>query len=122
MSAYPEYSLAIAIAQSCSQTSATREVCDTKTKDLVWGNVIPVNVQSSCSYSVYVGPEYENVVQFRLASLILEPETIALVRELYGSLVPSASFHGQLGEEGENLLFVYCMNQIPVSAICTLSF
>lgn len=59
MSAYPEYALDIAIAEFFSQTSATREVCDTKAKDLVGGKVVPVTVQGNCSYSVYAGFECE---------------------------------------------------------------
>jgi len=112
MSAYPEYSLDIAIAEFFSQTSATREVCDTKAKDLVGGKVVPVTVQGNCSYSVYAGPECEFVVQFRLKSLMLKSEIVALAREIYGSLAPNASFHGQLGEDGKEPLFVYVMNRI----------
>jgi hypothetical protein len=41
MSPYPEYSLDIAIAEFFTQTSATREACDTKAKDLVVGKVAP---------------------------------------------------------------------------------
>lgn len=52
MSAYPEYSLSISITEFLSQTSATREACDAKAKDLVGGKVIPVPVQGNCSYSV----------------------------------------------------------------------
>jgi hypothetical protein len=58
MSAYPGYSLDIAIAEFFSQTSATREACDIKAKDLVGGQVVPVTVQGDCSYSVYAGPEF----------------------------------------------------------------
>jgi len=113
MSAYPEYSLDIAIAEFFTQTSASREACDTKAKDLVRGEVVPVTVQGSCSYSVYAGPELEFVVQFRLKSLMLESEIVALAREIYGSLAPNALFHGKLGDDGKELLFVYVMNRIP---------
>jgi hypothetical protein len=112
MSAYPEYSLDVAIAEFFSQTSASREACDTKAKDLVGGKVVPVTVQGNCSYSVYAGPEFEFVVQFRLKSLMLKSEIVALAREIYGSLAPNASFHGQLGEDGKEPLFVYVMNRI----------
>lgn len=113
MSAYPEYSLDVAIAEFFSQTSATREVCDTKAKGLVGGKVVPVTVQGNCSYSVYAGPEFEFVVQFRLKSLMLKSEITALAQEIYGFLTPNASFHGQLGEGGKEPLFIYVMNRIP---------
>ncbi len=104
--------LDIAIAEFFSQTSATREACDTKAKDLVGGNVVPVTVQGNCSYSVYAGPEFEFVVQFRLKSLMLKSETVALAREIYSFLAPNASFHEQLGDDGIERLFVYVMNRI----------
>ncbi|KAH8757090.1 hypothetical protein BGZ57DRAFT_1018706 [Hyaloscypha finlandica] len=99
MSAYPEYSLDIAIAEFFSQTSATREACDTKAKDLVGGKVVPVTVQGNYSYSVCARPEFEFVI-------------VALAREIYGLLAPNASFHGQLGDDGKEPLFVYVMNRI----------
>lgn len=112
MSPYSEYSLDNTIAEFFSQTSATREACDSKAKDLVGGEVVPVTVQGNCSYSVYAGPELEFVVQFRLKSLMLRSEVVALAREIYGSLAPIASFHGQLGDDGKEPLFVYVMNRI----------
>lgn len=113
MSAYTEYSLDNAIAELFSQTSATREACDTKAKDLVGGEVVPVAVQGNCSYSVYAGPELEFVVQFRLKSLILKSDVADLVREVYGLLAPNAAFHGQLGDGGnKEPLLVYVMNRI----------
>lgn len=71
MSAYSEYFLDIAIAEFILQTSATREAYDTKVKDL-GGKVIPVTVQSNCSYSVYAGPKFEFVLQYRFKSLMLK--------------------------------------------------
>ena len=78
MAAYPEYSLNIAIAEFFSQTSASRELCDTNAKTLFGGKVVPVTVQGNCSSSVYAGPEFEFVVQFRLKSLMLESEIVFL--------------------------------------------
>lgn len=113
MFAYPDYSLDIAIAEFFSQTSATREARDTKAKDLVGGKVVPVTVQGNCSYSVYAGPEFQFVVQFRLKSLMLDSEIVTLAQEIYGLLAPNASFHGQLGENRRDALFIYVMNRIP---------
>ena len=56
MSASLNYSLDDSIAEFLSQTSATHEACDTKAKDLVGGEVVPMTVQGNCSYSVYAGP------------------------------------------------------------------
>ena len=49
MSAYPENSLDVAVAEFFSETSATREACDTKAKDLVGGEVVPVTVQATAA-------------------------------------------------------------------------
>ncbi|KAI1087877.1 hypothetical protein F5B19DRAFT_486372 [Rostrohypoxylon terebratum] len=92
MSTYPEYSLDAAIAKFFSQTSTTREACDIKAQNLV-GEVLPAAVQGNCSYSVYA-------------------EIVALEREICGSLAPATSFHGQLGDDGKESLFIYVMNRI----------
>lgn len=113
MSAYPEYSLNNSVTEFLSQTSANREACDTKAKDLVGGKVIPVTGQGNCSYSVHAGPEFEFVVQFHLKSLMLRSETVTLARQIYGPLAPNAEFHGQLGEDGRESLWIYVMNRIP---------
>lgn len=112
MSAYPEYSLNNSVTEFWSQTSATREACDTKAKDLVGGKVIPVTVQGNCSYSVHARPEFEFVVQFRLKSLMLRSEIVTVARQIYGPLAPNAEFHGQLGEGGRESLWIYVMNRI----------
>ena len=112
MSIYQEYSLDATLAEFFVQTSATRTACDAKAKELVGGSVVPVTVQGNCSYSVYAGPGLESVVQFRLKSLMLEPQISTLAREVYGSLAPNVSFHGQLGDDGKKPLFVYTMNRI----------
>lgn len=112
MATYPEYSLNLAIAEFFSQTFASRELCDIKVKTLFGGKVVHVIVQGNCSYSVYAEPEFEFVVQYRLKSLMFESEIVILAREIYGLQAPNTSFHGQLGEDGKEPLFVYFMNRI----------
>ncbi|KAF2758719.1 hypothetical protein EJ05DRAFT_492862 [Pseudovirgaria hyperparasitica] len=114
MSAYPVYSLDNTIGKFFAQTSATREACDTKARDLVGGTIVPIAVQGNCSYSVYAGAKSEFVVQFRLKSLMLDLEIAALARKIYGSWAPSVAFHGEMGEKGEReLLSVYVMDRVP---------
>jgi hypothetical protein len=43
---------------------------------------------------------------------MLKSEVVTLVREMYGFLAPNASFHGQLGDDSKEPLFVYVMNRI----------
>lgn len=75
----------------------------------------PVAVQGLCSYSVYAGPNHEYVVQFRLRSLGLKPEIANVASDVYGSVVPSISFHGQIGEDHvreKEPLLVYVMSRV----------
>lgn len=79
------------------------------------GTVTPIAVQGVCSYSVYAGPNHEHVVQFRLRSLRLKTGIANIASNLYGSLVPSVSYHGQIGGDdvnGKELLSVYVMSRV----------
>lgn len=109
------YSVDGEIISSFEKASATRSDCDARTQDLVGGTVTPVAVQGTCSYSVYAGPNNEFVVQFRLKSLVLKTEMTTLVNTVYGSLVPSVSYHGQIGEDdvhGKEPLSVCVMSRV----------
>lgn len=111
---YSEYSVASEIEVFFKKTSATRAACDARAVELVGENVVPVDVQGVCSYSVYAGPNLKYVVQFRLKSLALSTEVTSLATDIYGSLVPKVSFEGKLGHEGEELepLYIYLMNRV----------
>lgn len=111
---YSEYSVNAEIEAFFKKTSVTRATCDAKARELAGDNVVPVDVQGVCSYSVYAGPELEYVVQFRLKSLALKTEVTSQVNEVYGILAPKVSFEGQVGEgEGEGEpLYVYLMNRV----------
>lgn len=109
-----EYSVDDEIAQFFEKTSASRSECDARAKELVGGNVNAVVVQGVCSYSVYAGPKDEFVVQFRLKSLELRAETVTLARDIYGPLVPTTTFKGQIGEDFDTKepLYVYVMTRV----------
>ncbi|KAI3317841.1 hypothetical protein HD806DRAFT_540847 [Xylariaceae sp. AK1471] len=112
---YSEYSLDSEIEAFFKKTSAIQATCDDRAKELAGGDVIPVKVQGACSYTVYAGPSQEYVVQFRLASLALKTEVAALAIEIYGSLAPSVSFEGKLGDGegyGREPLYVYLMSRV----------
>lgn len=113
---FEEYSLPAAISTFFEQTCATREACDLKALSLTGGGtqVIPVPVQGICSYTVYAGPSFESVVQFRLEALGTDDETLALAAEIYGSLVPIAQYEGTLGhgEGGLTEVKVYVMPRV----------
>jgi hypothetical protein len=95
---YSEYAVDEEIEAFFKKTSATRDECHARAKELAGGNVVPVQVQGVCSYSVYAGPDLEYVVQFRLESLALKSGLPSLVREVYGSLAPTVSFEGVVGD------------------------
>ncbi|AEO54507.1 hypothetical protein MYCTH_2115324 [Thermothelomyces thermophilus ATCC 42464] len=110
---YSEYSAVVEIDAFFQKTSATRSGCDARARELTGGKVVPVEVQGVCSYSVYAGPELEYVVQFRLESLALKTEVTSLATEIYGSLVPTVSFEGKVGEDGEKEpVYVYLMSRL----------
>ena len=106
------YSVAAEIKAFFEQTSATRVDCDAKAINLVGGNVVPVAIQGACSYSVYAGPSQEFVVQFRFESLPLDTDVVNLAAKIYGSLAPTVTYKGTLGE-GAQPLHTYVMTRIP---------
>lgn len=109
---YAEYSVDLEIESFFKKTSATRAACDARAVEIAGKNIVPVDVQGACSYSVYAGPELEYVVQFRLESLALRTEVTSLVTEIYGSLVPKVSFKGKVGDGEKEPLYVYLMSRI----------
>ncbi|KAI1182894.1 hypothetical protein F5B17DRAFT_418586, partial [Nemania serpens] len=111
---YPEYSVDAEIEAFFKKTSAIRAACDERARELAGGNVVAVDVQGACSYTVYASPQLEYVVQFRLESLALKTEISSQASEVYGSLVPTVSFEGKIGdEEGEGEpLYIYLMSRM----------
>ncbi|TLD20607.1 hypothetical protein PspLS_08431 [Pyricularia sp. CBS 133598] len=114
-----EYSNDDAIATFFTQTTASREECDSRALTLAGGPaVVPMAVQGVCSYTVYAGPDLGSVVQFRLKSLELPVKTAILARQVYGNLAPEVSMHGQLGPDvddgdgGREPLLVYVMDRV----------
>ncbi|KAF5019174.1 hypothetical protein F66182_8824 [Fusarium sp. NRRL 66182] len=113
---YQVYNLESAIADFFAKTSATRLECDAKAQQLAGGQIVPVEIQGNCSYSVYAGVNHEFVVQFRLGSLALNTETTTLASRIYGSLAPRLRTSGQLGADGredeKEPLFIYLISRI----------
>lgn len=93
---YSEYSVDPAIEAFFRKTPATRPACDARARELAGENVVPVDVQGACSYSVYAGPEPEYVVHFRLESLTLKTEIASPANDIYGPLTPKVSFEGKV--------------------------
>jgi hypothetical protein len=109
---YSVYSVDAEIEAFFKKTSATRDECHARAKELAGDNIVPVQVQGVCSYSVYAGPELQYVVQFRLESLALKPEVTSRVSEVYGSLAPKVSFEGLVGDGEKEPLYVYFMSRV----------
>ncbi|KAJ5609629.1 hypothetical protein N7528_010196 [Penicillium herquei] len=112
-----EYSVDEEILQFFRQTSATQFACNARAEELASGPVIPVEIQGSCSYTVYAGPTGECVIQFRLESLTLKTDMVTLARDIHGSLVPSVTFHGRVGDskesaDGKEQLLIYAMSRV----------
>ncbi|KAJ5735594.1 uncharacterized protein N7483_000719 [Penicillium malachiteum] len=112
-----EYSFDEEILHFFRQTSATQLACNARAQELAGGPVVPVEIQGSCSYTVYAGPTRESVVQFRLESLTLKTAMVNLARDIYGPLIPSATFYGRIGDsnegaDGKEQLLVYVMSRV----------
>ena len=110
-----EYSVDQEIIDFFQKASTDRWSCDDRAYKLVGGTVTPVAVQGAWSYSVYAGPNHEYVVQFRLKSLGLKTKITNIASNVYGSLVPPVSYHGQIGGEdisGKEPLYVYVMSRM----------
>ncbi|EXJ81860.1 hypothetical protein A1O1_07925 [Capronia coronata CBS 617.96] len=109
------YSFDQCIAEFFAKTSVTRPNCDARAKELVGGDVVPFDIQSTCSYAVYAGPKLEYIVQFRLKPVRLKVENAVLAKEVYGSLAPDVSFYEELGSEvdGKETIFPVVMTRAP---------
>ncbi|KAK2596662.1 hypothetical protein QQS21_006237 [Conoideocrella luteorostrata] len=118
-----EYEVDDEIAAFFAKTTATREECEAKCRELTQSRrLAPVPVQGVCSYTVYGGDNLEYVIQCRLKSLALKTEMSDLATKVHGSLVPTVSFHGALGTEQDRRepLLVYLMTRM--SGITQLDF
>lgn len=111
-----EYAVDDEIAAFFAKTTATKEECEAKGRDLAKSQKLaPVPIQGVCSYTMYAGENLEYVIQCRLKSLALKTEMSDLATKIHGSLVPTLSFHGELGNEqdGREPLLVYLMTRMP---------
>ena len=108
------YSVVEEIIEFFNKSKAAQSCCDAKAQEIVGGVATPVAVQGVCSYSVYAGPKHEFVVQFRLKSLGLNMDTSTLAYNIYGPLVPTASYHGEIGDDVDDreALSIYVMSRI----------
>ena len=114
MPAFVVYSLEDKIATFFKSTSVIREACDERAASLVGDPISPVAIQGDCSYTVYGGDDSQFVVQFRLQSQSLKLQMVTLARKIHGSLAPSTTYHGQLGENtNQEALSVYSLDRIP---------
>ncbi|KID94723.1 Aminoglycoside phosphotransferase, partial [Metarhizium majus ARSEF 297] len=116
-----EYTVDDEISAFFKKTTTSRTECDAQARRLVGSQrVVAIAIQGACSYSVYAGGNLEYVVQCRLRSLALNTEIHELATEIYGSLVPTISFEGILGDTSEGIeagdrepLYIYLMSRMP---------
>ncbi|KAF4454064.1 Protein kinase-like domain protein [Fusarium austroafricanum] len=111
------YSMEDEISNFFAKTSASRAECDERAEELVGGKATPVKVQGVCSYTLYAGPCLDYIVQFRLEPSRLNMKIISLASEVYGTLAPTVSFQGQIGQASDESnvkkpLYVYLMHRM----------
>ncbi|KAL4941788.1 hypothetical protein BDV06DRAFT_212362 [Aspergillus oleicola] len=110
------YSLAEAINQFFTQTTATQSSCNEWAKVHLGGNVEPVADQGVCT--IYTGSKGDHVMQFRLKPLALDLTTSNFAREIHANYAPKVELRGALGSEsvankGKEPLLIYVMDRMP---------
>lgn len=66
---------------------------------LTSGPVEPLPTQGRRSYTVYTTPSQDTIVQFRFSSHFIPLDIQQLASGIYGDLVPTVSFEGEMGED-----------------------
>lgn len=103
------YSLERTINQFFAGRSVTQEECDRQATELTGEPAKPVRIQGAFSYTVAAR---NMVVQFRVSESLLDTKTLALARQIYGSVVPACVDKGVIGHP-PSPLNVYVMDKIP---------
>lgn len=88
------------------------------------GQIRPVNIQGSTSYTVIAGPNDNKIIQFREQTALPDMDMLALAKDTYGNVVPSCSEVGRVGDPNGSQLVMYEMDRLSGEnyVIARLSF
>ena len=94
-------------------SSSSRIQCDDFVRRRYGGQIWPVDIQGSSSYTVIAGPSGNKIMQFREKAALLDMTMMALAKDIHGDVVPSCSELGWVGDPNGSQLAVYEMDRLP---------
>lgn len=93
--------------------SSSKEQCDEVARQRFGGEIRPVNIQGSTSYTVIAGPSGNKIIQFREQAALLDMKMLALAKDVHKDVVASCSELGWVGESNGSQLAIYEMERLP---------
>lgn len=108
------YTLDSAIDSFFSETgaSSSREQCDEVARLRCGGDIRPVNIQGSNSYTVVAGPSSDKIIQFREQAALLDMKLLALAKYVHKDVIASCSELGWVGDSSGSQLAIYEMDRL----------
>ncbi|KAK8912154.1 hypothetical protein H634G_10873 [Metarhizium anisopliae BRIP 53293] len=92
-----------------SNTSATRQQCDDFARAHAEGQLRPVQIQGTFSYTVAVGTT--KIFQFRTLDSSFDMHVMSLAKAIHPQFVASCKYHGIIGQSRP--LHIYEMDHLP---------
>ena len=93
--------------------SASKEQCDVFAHRTYGGQIQPVDIKGSTSYTVIAAPSGNKIIQFREPTALLDMRMLALAKDVHGDVVPSCSKLGSIGDPNGSQLVIYEMDKLP---------
>lgn len=92
--------------------SSSKTECDDIVLQRCGGQVRPVNIQGSTSYTVIAGQNDKKIIQFREQTALLDMSMLALAKDTHEDVVPSCSEVGLVGDPSGSQLVMYEMYRL----------
>ncbi|KAF2963271.1 hypothetical protein GQX73_g10289 [Xylaria multiplex] len=93
--------------------SSSRMECDEVARQRCGGEIRPVDIRGSTSYTVIAGQSGNKIIQFREKTALLDMRMLALAKDIYGDVVASCSELGWVGNQNGSQLAIYKMDRLP---------
>lgn len=71
--------------------SSSRKQCDEVARQRCGGDIRPVKIQGSTSYTLIAGPSSDKIIQFREQASLLDMRMLALAKDVHKDLVAICS-------------------------------
>ncbi|KAI1377176.1 hypothetical protein F4677DRAFT_48241 [Hypoxylon crocopeplum] len=93
--------------------SSSKMQCDEVARQRCGGEIRPVDIQGSTSYTVIAGPSGNRIIQFREQAALLDMHMLALAKDIHKYVVASCSELGWVGNLNGSQLAIYEMDRLP---------